>query len=107
MSSIDTRNAFFPNSRSARETRLKSARETFLNRNTDERARQLQEQSADHAKVDISGTIRDFSKIKRAVDAAPPIDNSAKIASLKAQIADGSYKMDYEAIADKMLESEF
>ena len=38
---------------------------------------------------------------------APEIDNTDKIARLKAQIADGSYKIDYDGLADKMLEQEF
>ena len=38
---------------------------------------------------------------------APEIDNSEKIARLKAQIAAGSYEIDYDGLADKILSSEF
>jgi negative regulator of flagellin synthesis FlgM len=106
MSSIDTRAPFFPNS-PASQSRLKKAHESLLKRNSEQRATQLREQSAHHANVQIPDAIRDFSKIKRTVDASPEVDNSDKIARLKQQIADGTYKVDYEALADKMLQSEF
>ena len=35
------------------------------------------------------------------------VDNTDKIAMLKAQIQAGTYQPDYDAIADKMLSSEF
>ena len=59
------------------------------------------------AKVDISSKVKDFSRIKKAVDTAPDIDNSDKIADLKQRIASGSYNIDYDALADKMLQNEF
>jgi hypothetical protein len=49
----------------------------------------------------------EFSKIKKAALSAPEADNSEKIARLKAQIAAGTYEVDYDAIADKILTSEF
>ena len=49
----------------------------------------------------------DFSRIKRAVDLTPDRDNSAKIADLKARIQSGTYETNYDAIADKLLASEY
>ena len=51
--------------------------------------------------------VKDFSRIKKAVDQAPAIDNSEKIARLKEQIGNGTYQMDYDAIAERMLNREF
>ncbi len=80
--------------------------QTALKRNDDERKVELEGTKRD-AKVQIPDAVKDFSRIKKAVDAAPEIDNSDKIASLKAQIQGGNYKVDYDALAGKMLESEF
>ena len=38
---------------------------------------------------------------------APETDNSEKIARLKAQINAGTYEIDYDGLADKILNSEF
>jgi negative regulator of flagellin synthesis FlgM len=51
--------------------------------------------------------VRDFSRIKKAAASAPEQDNSEKIARLKAQIQAGTYEVDYDGLADKMLQSEF
>lgn len=106
MSSIDTRAPFFPNSQ-ASEARLKRAHESLMKRNSSQRADELKEQSAQHANVQIPEAIKDFSKMKRAVDMSEPMDNSAKVADLKQRIAAGTYNIDYEGLADKMLQSEF
>lgn len=55
------------------------------------------------ARVDIPEGVKDFSKIKKQVDASAPIDNSEKIARLKAQIQNGTYQVDYDQLAEKML----
>ena len=49
----------------------------------------------------------DFAKIKKAVDLTPPKDNSQKIMDLKAQIKNGTYKINEDAITDKILSTEF
>ena len=107
MSNIDsaTRSGFFPgtNNQSARTN--KSAKAAFL-KNAPERQKEIEDLTKLDAKVDIGDTIKDFAKIKRLVDSAPEIDNSEKIARLKAQIQAGTYKVDYDAIADKILASE-
>lgn len=105
MNSVDTRTPFFPHSKTAQQTKTSRAR--ALNRNTYERAQQLNESTAKDAKVSIPEQVRDYSQIKRSVDASAPMDNSAKIADLKARIQAGTYEVDYDAVADKMLASEF
>lgn len=104
MSSIDTRAPFFPNSKTGR-SEVNQAKS--LQRNSFERTQELEGKTARDAKVSIPDTIRDFSRIKKAVDQAPDIDNSAKIADLKSRIQAGTYSMDYDAIADKLLSSEY
>jgi negative regulator of flagellin synthesis FlgM len=51
--------------------------------------------------------VKDFSKIKKAAMSAPEPDNSEKIARLKSQIAAGTYEVDYDGLADKILTEEF
>jgi negative regulator of flagellin synthesis FlgM len=41
------------------------------------------------------------------VDMAPDVDNTDKIARLKQQIKAGTYNVNYDKLADKILESEF
>ncbi len=106
MSSIDTRPSFFPNSRTNRRNAVQSPTKA-LQRNSQTRIDELNNMSSKDAKVNINNAIKDFSRIKKAVDMAPEVDNSDKIAQLKAQINNGTYKVDYEALADKMLASEF
>ena len=107
MSSIDTRAPFFPNSKSAQQEIEQLRRTRALKRNSYERIQELNDQTSNDAKVNIPDSIRDFSRIKKAVDSAPEIDNTDKIARLKAQIQAGSYQPDYDAIADKMLSREY
>lgn len=77
-----------------------------LKRNDEDRKVELEGTKRD-AKVQIPDAVKDFSRIKKAVDAAPEVDNSDKISALKAQIQNGTYKVDYDAVAGKMLETEF
>lgn len=106
MNNIDVTNRsnFFPNSEQAKTTRTQKV---ALRRNDYARRQQLDKISQNDAKVKIPDAVRDFSRIKKAVDAAPEIDNSDKIAKLKQQINNGTYKVNYEAIADKLLTTEF
>ena len=57
--------------------------------------------------VTISDAIRDFSRIKKAVDDAPELDNSSKIAELKNKIKEGKYNIDYDTLAENILTKEF
>ena len=110
MSKIDngTRSNFFPKSKTA-QTKVKprALNPSYIQRNEPGRKRELESTTASHAKVEIPNAVRDFAKIKNAVDKAPPIDNSDKVARLKSQINSGTYKVDYDALADKILSSEF
>lgn len=108
MSKIDTspsRSSFFPKSKSA--FKAKSLNSNLIQRNDPSRQRELDSTTGTHAKVEIPNAVRDFAKIKKAVDQAPEIDNTDKIARLKSQIQGGTYKVDYDALADKILSSEF
>lgn len=108
MNSVDTRTPFFPHSKTSQQGKTAgTTRARNVSRNTYERAQELNENTARDAKVSIPEQIKDFSRIKRTVDAAAPVDNSAKIADLKARIQNGTYDIDYDALADKMLASEY
>ncbi len=108
MSSIDTRSNFFPRSRDIKSESAKGGSKVDgVQRNTMERASELSEKTATDAKVSIPEGIKDFSRIKKAAMNAPEVDNSEKIARLKAQIASGTYEVDYDGLADKILTSEF
>jgi negative regulator of flagellin synthesis FlgM len=111
MSNIDPtagRTNFFPNSREGVGTNNKATRaqSPMIKRNDYLRQSELDSTTKNDAKVDINNAVKDFSRIKKAVDAAPPVDNSAKIASLKEQIQAGTYKVDYDALTDKLLAEE-
>lgn len=108
MSSIDTRSAFFPRTRSAQTESAKGGGKVDgVQRNTMERASEISEKTATDAKVNIGDGVKDFARIKKAAMSAPEADNSEKIARLKAQIANGTYEVDYDGLADKILTSEF
>ena len=107
MNTINTRTPFFPNSRSAHQSEIEKTQAPQMRRNTHERAQDLHSRTSGDVNVNISDSIKDYSRIKRVVDAAPDIDNSARIAQLKAQINAGTYEPNYDAIADQMLQSEF
>ncbi len=108
MSSIDTRSTFFPRSRSAQTESAKGGSQVGgVNRNTTERTSELVDKTAGDAKVSIPEGVKEFSRIKKAAMAAPEQDNSEKIARLKAQIQAGTYEVDYDGLADKILTSEF
>lgn len=109
MNNIDTsnRSSFFPNTASAKAKQAKNLNNAYPTRTDDARRNELEQMAKKDSKVQIPDAVKDFSVIKKAVDAAPEIDNSEKIAMLKAQIKSGTYKINHEAIADKMLSSEF
>ncbi len=112
--SIDTstRAPFFP---SSRKTGSSSTQGTGAGASIDraeglrrsERAQDISARTGQDARVDIPDAVRDYSRIKKAVDAAPPIDNSEKIARLKQQINAGTYQVDYDGLAEKILQNEY
>jgi negative regulator of flagellin synthesis FlgM len=108
MSSIDTRSTFFPRSRDIKSESTKGGGKVDgLQRNSMERTTELTEKTSGDARVNIPDGVKDFAKIKKAAMSSPEPDNSEKIARLKAQIAAGTYEVDYDALADKILTSEF
>lgn len=108
MSSIDTRSPFFPRGRDVKSEATKNGSQIAgVEKNTMERASQISEKTSGDAKVSIPEGVKDFSRIKKAAMSAPEVDNSEKIARLKAQIAAGTYEVDYDGLADKILTSEF
>jgi negative regulator of flagellin synthesis FlgM len=108
MNTINTRAPFFPNSKNAaQQSEIERSNAAQMRRNSYERAQELSDRTARDVNVNIPDSIKDYSRIKRVVDTAPPIDNTEKIAQLKAQIQAGTYQPDYDAVADKMLRTEF
>lgn len=108
MSSIDTRSAFFPRGRNVETSSTKGGSQVGgAEKNSMERASELTQKTSTDAKVAIPDGVKDFSRIKKAATNAPEIDNSEKIARLKAQIQAGTYEVDYDGLADKILSSEF
>jgi negative regulator of flagellin synthesis FlgM len=108
MSSIDTRSSFFPRGRDIQSESTKGGSKVDgVQRNSMERTAELTEKTSTDAKVNIPEGVKDFAKIKKAAMSAPEPDNSEKIARLKAQIAAGTYEVDYDGLADKILTSEF
>ncbi len=106
--SIDTRSNFFPRGRNIETNSTQNGGAVDgVKRNTTERASELQDKTATDAKVTIPEGVKDFSRIKKAAMTAPEQDNSEKIARLKAQIQAGTYEVDYDGLADKILTSEF
>lgn len=106
MSKVDTnssRSIFLPNNKKA----TNSVGGANLPRNSEYRKNELETFSKADSKVDINDAIKDFARIKKVADAAPEVDKSDKIAALKAQIAAGTYRVDVDALADKILEQEF
>lgn len=108
MSSIDTRSAFFPKGKTAQTESTKGGnRVDGTNKNSMERASEISDRTSTDAKVSIPDGVKDFSRIKKAAMNAPEQDNSEKIARLRAQIQAGTYEVDYDGLADKILTSEF
>lgn len=109
--SIDTRSSFFPRSNSATsKAPVEQARPNGVGGMPDPMSPQkgdLAARTAGDARVSIPDGVRDFSRIKKTADAAPEVDNTDKIARLKAQIQAGTYDVDYDSVADKMLQNEF
>lgn len=53
-------------------------------------------------KVSLSSTARDFQKIEKAIDELPDV-REEKVQTLKAQIEAGTYEVNAEKIAEKMV----
>ena len=55
------------------------------------------------AKVELSPRVQDIKKIKEIANKTPDVD-AEKVAKFKQMIAEGKYKIDAKAIADKMVD---
>lgn len=106
---IDTRSAFFPRGGQTSQTGAAKGSNGAgeIRRNSIEKAGEIAGRTSSDAKVNINDGVKEFARIKKAVDASAPVDNSEKIARLKSQIQAGTYEVDYDALADKILTSEF
>ena len=60
------------------------------------------EKSSSTDKVELSAQSKEMQKIYDMVQLAPDV-RAEKVASIKKSIQDGSYKVDSEAVADKMI----
>ncbi|GEM_PF-441933 len=104
-----TKGAFFPKKtgeEAVGKSRTKGSASS-VRQNSTERKGELEKFAKNDADISIPSGIMEFAKIKNAVDKSPPIDNSDKIAKLKSEIEAGTYTIDYDALADKLLEQEF
>jgi negative regulator of flagellin synthesis FlgM len=59
--------------------------------------------SSQATKVELSSRVQDIKKIREAAQNAPDVD-AAKVEKFKNLIAEGKYKVDAKAIADKMVD---
>lgn len=59
--------------------------------------------SSEATKVQLSPRVQDIKKIKELAKNAPDVDND-KVAKFKQMIAEGKYKVDAKAVADKMVD---
>lgn len=113
MNNIESsRSKFFPRSKVENKTPTKSgsinrAQHPFVKNNDLNRQKQIESLTGRDAKVSIPHAVKDYAKIRKAVDMAPEVDNSEKIADLKQRIQAGTYSIDYDALADKMLTTEY
>lgn len=111
MTQINSRPPFFPHSSSSQSAKSKnvsfSSDVANSKINSPERVEEINTMTGEHARVDIPESIKDFSAIKRAVDNAPAINNADKIADLKQRIQAGTYEIDYDGLAEKMIDSEY
>jgi negative regulator of flagellin synthesis FlgM len=109
MSTIDTRSPFFPKGRDTGgiESSKTGQSPSVGQAPSSDVSSKIAGRTSGDAKVSIPDGVKDFARIKKAAAAAPEQDNSEKIARLKAQIQGGTYQIDYDGVADKMLQSEF
>lgn len=59
--------------------------------------------TADSVKVDLSTQAQDVKRIKELAKNSPDVDQ-AKVEKLRQMIAEGKYKVDAKAIADRMVD---
>jgi negative regulator of flagellin synthesis FlgM len=67
------------------------------------RSRQIEDGGDSAEKVAISSKARDIAKAREAAGNAPDVDE-AKVARLRSAIKDGSYKVDADKVADRLVD---
>ena len=97
----DTRPDFFTKTRANNQIRENIP----YKKNDSDRKKFLNEVTSDDVKVQINDSVKDFARIKKIVEHAPDINNQDKIARLKREIQAGEYRIDYDALADKIINS--
>jgi len=97
----DSRRSFFPNSKTAR---AKETAKKQYERLAETQSEQNKPMSARvSSSVQIPEGLKDFSRIKELASHAPEMDNSAKIQMLQEQLNDGTYKINYDKLAEQLL----
>ena len=99
------RSAFFSGTEPAKFRHGSS--QARMPRNSTEKKKEIESNTKNDVRVDIADRVKDFARIKAAVDRAPTPDNSERIAELKNRIRRGDYRIDDNALADKILQSSF
>lgn len=85
----------------------KDREELGLRHNSAAKRREIESSTKDHVKVDIESRVKDFARIKSAVDRVPETDHSDKIKSLKERILNRTYEINEGDIAEIMLKTEY
>ena len=107
MSDINAKQTgFFPTSPASSDSKISPLQKGPLGRNSENRKKEL-ESTKNDSLVAIDRTVKDFSRIKKAVDAVAPLDKSHRVEELKRQINEGTYEIDYDKLAEKIISSEF
>ncbi len=83
-------------------TRNVKARDT----NTDStQSQDVSENSSPNDKVSLTDTATQLQSLRQVISDSPEV-NTDRVAALRAAIADGSYKVDSEALAQNLIKSE-
>ncbi len=102
----DTRPSFFKSKTTNIENIKGRQTPSLLNRNELEKQNEIKESTSKDVTVDIPDKIKDFSRIKYAVENSPDRDNTEKIQDLRGKISKGQYDIDFDELAKKIIESE-
>lgn len=73
------------------------------NKTSDAKATDAAQEAAKAVNVQLSPRAQDIKKIKEAANNAPDVD-TAKVEKFKKLIAEGKYKVDAKAVAEKMVD---
>jgi negative regulator of flagellin synthesis FlgM len=88
----------------AKDTK-KVSKETSVGKDSAKVSKKDSADASESAKVTLSQKAQDFKKIKEVADKSDGVD-AAKVERVKQAIKDGKYNIDYDKVADKMIESD-